>query len=218
MRFFVLTISSFLFIAAPAWAQNQPLLPEHDGPPTEEILTPDEQVIAPPADDVPLLAEDEAPRIDQLFTDLKRAANPRYAKTIADSIWSEWFRSGSATTDLMMHWANEAVEAKQYNVAMDFLDQVITRQPDYAEGWNRRATLHFTMNNLGKSMTDINRVLALEPRHFGALSGMAIILDRTGRKEAARQAWIKTLEVYPAMQSAQSALMRLEEDLAGDPA
>ena len=74
------------------------------------------------------------------------------------------------------------MEAQKFDVALDFLDQVVTLQPTYAEGWNRRATVHFMMKNYGKSMSDIDHTLQLEPRHFGALSGMAQIMKNTGHK------------------------------------
>lgn len=218
MRIFLSAIIVLPLLSSIAEAQTEDLLPDDHPPITEEMLTPDEQAITPPSDDVPLAEANEPSRLDELFGDLKRAANSRYAETIANQIWSEWFRSGSATTDLMMHWANEAVERRDFNIALDLLDQVVTRQPDFAEGWNRRATLHFMMDNYAKSMSDIHRTLALEPRHFGALSGMAMILERNGQQSAAREVWLRTLEVYPGMENAQNAVIRLEEDLAGDPA
>ncbi|TIV28771.1 MAG: hypothetical protein E5V99_19755, partial [Mesorhizobium sp.] len=82
-------------------------------------------------------------RLDQLFTELKRERNEKAAERIAGRIWNEWNQSGSASIDLMMQWAQKATEDQKFDVALDFLDQVVTLQPDYAEGWNRRATVHF---------------------------------------------------------------------------
>ncbi len=154
--------------------------------------------------------------LDQLFFDLKRERNERAAERISQKIWAEWFKSGSASIDLMMTWSQEAVKEKKYNVALDFLDQIVTLQPDYAEGWNRRATLHFMMNNYGKSVADIKRTLALEPRHFGALSGWGMILKNTGQKELALKAFTQALEIYPMMRSAQNEVAELTDELAGD--
>ena len=212
-------LASILALTMPALrAQEQAQEFEEPGleeplPVPEENLTPQPPVY----DDVPLQAETEKTRIDELFDKLKKARDPRYAKTVADGIWSEWFRSGSATVDLMLGWANDAFDEKKYNVALDYLDQVVTRAPGFAEGWNRRATLHYSMDNFAKSMTDIEKVLELEPRHFGALAGLATILERTGRKEAAPKAWMRALDVYPAMGSAQEAVIRLSDELAADP-
>lgn len=207
----------FAAIAASSPAAAQPVLPDQEAEPEAEILTPDSDAIAPPADDVPIAPDETAaPRIDTLFDELKRASNQTHASSIAREIWAEWFRSGSATIDLMLHWSNAAIERKDYNIALDFLDQIVTRKPDFAEGWNRRATLHFAMDNYAKSMNDIQKVLELEPRHFGALSGMAVILERSGRKQAALEAWQRMLKIYPANDSAQKAVIRLSEELAGE--
>ena len=154
--------------------------------------------------------------LDKLFADLKRERNEKAAERIAGQIWEEWFKSGSASVDLMMMWAQNAMEAQKYDVALDFLDEVITLQPTYAEGWNRRATLHFMMSNYSKSMSDIDHTLSLEPRHFGALSGMAQILKAAGNKELALKAYQQVLEIYPMMRSAQNEVATLSEELAGE--
>jgi tetratricopeptide (TPR) repeat protein len=155
-------------------------------------------------------------RLDELFGELKRQRNEKAAERIAANIWQEWFKSGSASVDLMMQWSSEAMEAKKYDVALDFLDQVIVLSPAYAEGWNRRATVHFMMQNYGKSMADIERTLELEPRHFGALSGMAEIMKNTGRTQLALNAYQRVLEIYPMMRSAQNEVAELSEELAGE--
>ncbi len=161
-------------------------------------------------------ATDEVARLDKLFIDLKRERNEKAAERIAGQIWAEWRKSGSASVDLLLQWSNEAAEKKKFDVALDFLDQVITLQPDFAEGWNRRATVHFMMDNYAKSMADIEYTLRLEPRHFGALSGLAAILKETGRKELALDAYERTLDIYPMMRDAQSEVATLSEELAGE--
>ncbi|MEX2372899.1 MAG: tetratricopeptide repeat protein, partial [Dehalococcoidia bacterium] len=106
--------------------------------------------------------------------------------------------------------------ADRYDVALDFLDQVTVLAPDYAEGWNRRATLHYMMGSYAKSMTDIEHVLRLEPRHFGALSGMAAIFKNYDMKEPALGAFQRVLNVYPMLRSAQDEVAGLAEELAGE--
>lgn len=155
-------------------------------------------------------------RLDKLFSDLKRERNERAAERLSQRIWEEWRKSGSASVDLMMGWAQDAVTAKKYDVALDFLDQVVTLSPAYAEGWNRRATVHFLMNNFSKSMADIERTLQLEPRHFGALSGMAQILKNAGRKQSALDAWLRVLDIYPMNRSAQAEVSTLSDELTGE--
>ncbi|BCH14284.1 tetratricopeptide repeat protein [Mesorhizobium sp. L-2-11] len=164
----------------------------------------------------PPVATTREARLDQLFVDLKRERNEKAAERIAARISHEWSQSGSASIDLMMQWSQKAAEDKKFDVALDFLDQVVTLQPAYAEGWNRRATVHFMMNNFGKSMADIDRTLQLEPRHFGALSGLAQIMAVTGHKQSALEAWQRVLTIYPMMRSAQDQVGTLSEELAGE--
>lgn len=170
------------------------------------------------ADDpvAPPVAATKQARLDQLFADLKRESNEKAAERIAGSIGNEWLQSGSASIDLMMQWSQKAAEDQKFDVALDFLDQVVTLQPAYAEGWNRRATVHFMMKNYGKSMSDIDHTLRLEPRHFGALSGLAQIMAETGHKQSALEAWQRVLSIYPMMRSAQDQVATLSEELAGE--
>lgn len=169
------------------------------------------------AENAPTAAIETVAPLDKLFTELKRERNERSATRLASRIWDEWFKSGSASIDAMMQWSDKAMKAEKYGVALDFLDRITVLQPDYAEGWNRRATVHFKMRNFEKSMADIERTLRLEPRHFGALTGMAQILKDTGRKELALKAYQRALDVYPMMRAAQNEVATLSEELAGQP-
>ncbi|OWV66329.1 hypothetical protein ATY76_17645 [Rhizobium sp. R339] len=155
-------------------------------------------------------------RLDQLFSQLKRERDPEKASGIANEIRLEWNDSGSATINLLMQWADKAIEEKRNPAALDFLDEAIALKPDYAESWNRRATLNFVMGNYRKSMSDIERVLDLEPRHFGALSGLAAILSNAGNDQLALKAWQQFLNVYPADRTAQEQVNTLSEKLAGN--
>ncbi|MDF1600554.1 tetratricopeptide repeat protein [Mesorhizobium sp. YIM 152430] len=164
----------------------------------------------------PAIERSAGSSLDDLFHDLKRSGNEAAAARIASRIQREWTRSGSRSIDLLMQWASVAMQARKFDTALDLLDQVVTLSPDYAEGWNRRATVHFMMNNYALSMSDIDRTLRLEPRHFGALAGMAQILQRTGRKEPALKAYERVLDVYPMMRNAQDQVGTLADELAGE--
>lgn len=155
-------------------------------------------------------------RLDALFSELKRERDPEKAREISDRIRGEWRDSGSASINLLMQWAAKALEADRKASALDIFDQVIYLAPQYVEGWNQRATLHYRMGNYRKSMSDINQVLAIEPRHFGALAGMAAILTAAGKDELALRAWEQFLDIYPADRQAQEQLGDLEEKLAGN--
>ncbi|MFB2562757.1 hypothetical protein [Rhizobium sp. IMFF44] len=154
-------------------------------------------------------------QLDNLFTALKRQRDPDQASLIADQISAELSDSGSATINLLMQWADKAIQEKRNAAAMDYLDQVISLKPDYVEGWNRRATLNFAIGDYRKSMEDINQVLRIEPRHFGALAGMAAMLTERGNDAQALRVWDRFLEVYPANRSAQEEAGKLSEKLAG---
>ncbi|MDX8490614.1 hypothetical protein RFN29_03385 [Mesorhizobium sp. VK22B] len=201
MRILFASFAALLLFGKPVWAEELAKPPAATPPPA---ITP------PPA------ASTRQGRLDQLFGDLRRERNEKAAERIAGRIWNEWSQSGSASIDLMMQWAQKATEDQKFDVALDFLDQVVTLQPDYAEGWNRRATVHFLMKNYGKSMSDIDHTLQLEPRHFGALSGLAQIMAETGHKQSALEAWQKVLTIYPMMRSAQDQVSTLSEELAGE--
>ncbi len=168
-------------------------------------------------DDLEQLEDRSAETLNSLFDDLRRQTNEKAAKRISRKIWDEWTDSGSPSIDLLMLRVGQAMKDKRNNVALDLLDQVITLAPDYAEGWNRRATLHYVMREFGRSISDIERVLLLEPRHFGALSGLAVMLQTLDKDEKALETWYKVLEIYPASAQAQTNVIKLEDKLAGNP-
>ena len=153
--------------------------------------------------------------LDSLFAELKREPNDRQAKRISERIWAKWRDSGSATANLLMQWADKAVAEKKNGLALDLLDQVVVLMPEFAEGWNRRATLNYALGKHGKSMSDIARVLRLEPRHFGAISGMAAILAASGNDELELRAWEQVLDIYPANRQAQTRIGELADKLTG---
>jgi tetratricopeptide (TPR) repeat protein len=160
-------------------------------------------------------ASQPADTLDSLFEELKRERKDSQARRISERIWAKWRDSGSATTNLLMQWADKAVAEQKNGLALDLLDQVVVLMPEFAEGWNRRATLNYAMGNHGKSMSDIARVLSLEPRHFGAISGMAAILAASGNDELELRAWEQVLEIYPANRQAQTRIGELADKLAG---
>jgi tetratricopeptide (TPR) repeat protein len=154
-------------------------------------------------------------RIDALYEKLRKERSPESARSLADQIRETSTFSGSATVDMLMTNAGKAIDEKRYAAALDFLDQVTLVAPDYAEGWNRRAALHFLMGNYGKSMSDTARTLSLEPRHLGALSGLAGILEDTGHDQQALKAWETYLSHYPADRDAQKEALDLYNKLTG---
>ncbi|AYD02128.1 hypothetical protein NCHU2750_27430 [Neorhizobium sp. NCHU2750] len=195
-------------LASAAHAQApQPLPPMVSG---QQSPTPE----SPVPESADTTAQAQKP-LDKLFEALKREPNAEKARNIAHQIIAEMNDSGSPTVNLLMQWSADAIKKKNNAAALDFLDRVTLIDPDYAEGWNRRATLHYAMGDSRKSMADIAEVLKREPRHFGALAGMAAILTEAGDDQLALKAWERYLDVYPADKDAQEAVDKLSEKIAG---
>ena len=191
------------------------LAPFHASFAQQSIIPPDEettQPILPPEDNTVI---ESGQTLDRLFEQLKKDPKETSASATARMIWREWTASGSKSIDLLMAWAATAMRSKNFAKAEDLLDQVVVLNPEFAEGWNRRATLHFYKVDYSRSLGDIEKTLALEPRHFGALSGLAAIMQRLDRNKDALKAWYRVLEIYPANKAAQDAVITLEEELAG---
>jgi tetratricopeptide (TPR) repeat protein len=167
------------------------------------------------ADDIPQITLPSLP-LDKLFDELAVSPDDAHSARFEAEILKRLHASGSATTDLLMSWAIEAMNKKRYGDALDILDQVILLDPDFVEGWNKRATVHFLMKDYGKSISDIQHTLALEPRHFGALSGFGMILRDIGEDQLAADAFRKALAVHPQLKNARDALESLEAKIDGE--
>ena len=220
MRIFVFAL---LISIAPALAAAQPvpdLGPEVEPPSAEDFNPlpedlPDAggQVVVEETD-----PEEEQSRLDQLFADLAEADEPSKAERAAREIQMIWMESGSDTVDILMSRAGKAIQGEDHALALDLLDVIVVLKPSYAEGWNRRATVHYMREDFGKSLVDIERTLALEPRHWGALSGLAIIQRRLGYEADALQTFKRALEVNPGLENAVEAIEALEKKAEGAPA
>ena len=147
--------------------------------------------------------------LDELFTRLARSTDTDEAKGIAGAIERVWMRSGSDTADLLMRRAMSALNGEDYALAERVLDAIVVIDPDWSEGWDKRATERFFADDYAGAMADISHVLAIEPRHFGALSGMGFILQKTGFDKEALRVFRKTLEIYPQ----QDSIRKIVDDL-----
>jgi tetratricopeptide (TPR) repeat protein len=153
--------------------------------------------------------------LDTLFSELKNAPNADAAKAAEAAILRRFLTSGSDTVDLLMTWAIDSMNKEDYPLALDILDNIVTIKPDYAEGWNKRATVYYLADEYAKSLADIRRVLSLQPKHFGALSGLGMIMRELGEKEKAITAFREALAVDPYLESVKKALEELEKENAG---
>jgi len=169
-----------------------------------------------PPDKLPRVARgDRTKNLDFLFEALKIAPDADAAKLVESRIWALWNASGSDTTDLLMTRVKAAADGKDLNLAIELLNAVIELRPDYVEAWNRRATLHFTNKDYRASLADIRQVLAREPRHFGALTGLGIIMQEFGEEKLALEAFRRALAVNPHLQKIPDFVKTLTEKVEG---
>jgi len=157
-------------------------------------------------------ADQRDPVLDNLFADLQ-AAQGKSALRVQNRIWEVWFDSGSQMVDLLLMDSREAMQMGLYGQAEEQLDAAVELAPEFAEGWNRRATLRFIRRNYVGSIEDIQKVLDLEPRHFGALSGLGMIYDRIEQPEAALQAFREALLINPHMAEIRQRAEEIEKTL-----
>ena len=153
--------------------------------------------------------------LDFLFEALKIAPDDDSAKEVEQRIWALWVVSRSDTANLLMTRVKTAVENKDLDLALKLLDAIIAIKPDYVEAWNRRATLLYTKKDFGKSLSDIREVLRREPRHFGALSGLGMILQELGDDRHALEAYRRALAIYPRLQKIPDVVKTLSEKVEG---
>jgi tetratricopeptide (TPR) repeat protein len=171
---------------------------------------------ADPPDKLPRVARgDRTKNLEFLFEALKIAPDADAAKLVESRIWALWFASGSDTTDLLMTRVKTAAEHKDLNLAIELLNAVIELRPDYVEAWNRRATIHFMNKDYGASVADIRQVLAREPRHFGALTGLGVIMQELGEEKLALEAFRRALAVNPHLQKVPDFVKTLTEKVEG---
>ncbi len=152
--------------------------------------------------------------LDSLFAELQDPANEDWQLT-EDDIWREWSKSGSRAMDLLLERGRDAMAAGDYEAAVEHLSALIDHAPEFAEGWNARATAFFLMDQYGLSVSDIQQVLALNPRHFGAMIGLGSIFERTGRLKDALTVYTKASEVHPHHPGVKQAVERLRAEVGG---
>lgn len=159
---------------------------------------------------------DGARDIDGLFADLRDPGLERW-EPVENEIWQHWSQSGSPTADLLLQRGRDALEAEAPEIAVEHLTALIAFAPDFAEGYNARATAFYQMDMLGPALADIRRTLALNPRHFAALTGLARILEQLGQERDALSAYRAVAAIHPHRPDIKDGIERLEQAL-GDTA
>jgi tetratricopeptide (TPR) repeat protein len=199
-----LLAAALLLAAGPAVAQEAAPQP---GPAKPEW-------VKPPAK-LPHVGGDPSKNLDFLFGALKVAPDASIAKAIEERIWAVWAVSRSDTANLLMLRARTALTGKDSDLAIKLLTAIIKIKPDYVEAWNERATLYYTRKDYGRALADIREVLKREPRHFGALAGLGLILQDIGDDRQALDVYRRVLAIYPRMEHIPDAVKRLEEKVEG---
>ena len=153
--------------------------------------------------------------LEFLFGALKAAPDDASARAVEGRIWALWLQTPSDTAALLMSRAKAAMDARQMDIAIKLLDATIKLRPDYVEAWNRRATVFYLKNDYGHSLADIQQVLAREPRHFGALAGLGMIMQELGDDKHALEAFRKALAVNPHLEKVPDLVKTLTEKVEG---
>lgn len=169
----------------------------------------------PPSDLPKPQRGDRVRNLDFLFEALKAAPDDASAKAVEDRIWAQWLASGSDTANLLMSRVKAAIEAQDLDLAIKLLTAIIELKPDYVEAWNRRATIYYMKREFAAALDDIRQVLAREPRHFGAISGLGMILQEFGDEKNALEVFRRALAIHPRLPKIPDLVKQLSEKVEG---
>ncbi|MEM7442516.1 MAG: hypothetical protein AAF414_04185 [Pseudomonadota bacterium] len=164
-------------------------------------------------------ADQNDPELDVLFAQLSGNLDPAEARAIEGQIWRIWYgyAGDHEDVDRWMAMGQYANQNGLFDLAYTFYSHVVHADPDFAEGWNRRATVNYLRGALEESLTDIDRTLELEPRHFGALAGQGLVYLALEEPELALAAFEAALEVNPHLPGARANAETLRETVVGEP-
>jgi len=156
----------------------------------------------------------QAQQTDELFDRLAKSQDPVEAAGLVSAIDRLRQHSGSDTSDLLMARAVQAMATQNYTLATSLLDAILDLRPEWAEAWNKRATVRYVSGDSRGSMADIAQTLKREPRHLGALAGLGAILQESGRLDDAKRAYDRALAIAPEYQPMRDAAERVNAALA----
>lgn len=202
----ILAMAVMMALPAAAFAQNDPRIV----PPKEN-----KKKLPEAPSKLPKVGADRTKGLDFLFGALKAAPDEASARHVEARIWAQWLHTPSDTAALLMTRAKTAMDAKNIDVALKLLDSLVKLRPDYIEAWNRRATLYYLKNDYRHSLEDIQQVLIREPRHFGALAGLGMIMQEIGDDKRALEAFRKALAVNPHLEKVPDLVKSLTEKVEG---
>ena len=161
-----------------------------------------------------LHADQNDERLNGLFEQLSLVSNPVVLRATEDQIWAIWLEHENADVQQLLILGTEAMNRRQFPEALLIFNQIVENFPNFAEGWNKRATLYYLVGNTDASIEDIKRTLQLEPRHFGALSGLGLVYLQQGKLALAEEAFQQLITLHPNSPSAQENLRLVTEQRA----
>ena len=153
--------------------------------------------------------------LESLLGDLAVAPDAETAKPIEQAILREFLATESPTIELLMSRVAVTIQEKKYNTALALLDNIIELDPGYAEGWNKRATVNYLLDDYVAALRDVERALALQPNHFGAVYGLGRLMREFGARDLALDAFERALSINPFLENAQKAVENLEPEIKG---
>lgn len=156
----------------------------------------------------------ESNKLDELFSRLL-TADQTESQRITQEIWNEWSKSGSPAMDLLLERGRREMAQGHPELAIEHLTALIDHDPDFAEGWNARATAYYQAGKLGPSIADIGHTLTLNPRHFGALAGLGSIFEELEKPKEALEVYKAALAINPHADGVAEAIKRIETKLQG---
>ncbi|MBM3518968.1 MAG: tetratricopeptide repeat protein [Alphaproteobacteria bacterium] len=159
------------------------------------------------------MAAKAKPQLDACFERLSAARSEEEAQSVEADIWRLWSDSGNAATDRLLATGSRALSRGRFAPAIALFNALVERAPDFAEAWNKRATLYYLIGEYEFAATDIQRTIEREPRHFGALSGLGMIYLQWSDKARALKAFEEALSVHPYLSGARNAVESLSKAL-----
>ena len=164
---------------------------------------------------LPARADQNDPMLDPLFDKLKDAKSLEVAQSLSNRIWNIWITNDKDSINILMRQGMRAMQTGDFATAYDYFTTMTDLEPEFAEAWNKRATVLFLLGDLDGSIKDVKRTLALEPRHYGALTGLGMINDELEDEEGALEAYEAALEVHPFLPEATIRVEQLKKSLEG---
>ena len=161
----------------------------------------------------PAQANQKDPRLKGLFERLNGTDVKAETYEITSEIWSIWIESGDGISNALIRLGILAMQAQRLDIALTHFNQLVRHEPRFAEGWNKRATVLYTMGRIHASIDDIQKVLVLEPRHFGALTGLGMCYEVLGNNTAAAMAYELALTANPHLPRIQKRVEALRRQI-----